>query len=167
MKIQYILLLFLFSACFPVKKPTRNLNADYIQNLSQYQVYCFYDYEKGFECAKALKKPIFLYFTSLGGIGYDSFQLDFSKNRYLTNFIDENFVTVMLYTDDNTKLQNSVFKTVGEKNAILEINQYYENTQPLYLILNYNLEVVHKFQYVSTIFEFESNIKQGLKNALR
>jgi len=68
-----------------------------------------------------------------------------SDSRILKR-LSENFIVVALYVDDKTSLpQNQWYessydgktkKTIGKQNADLQITQFKNNAQPLYIIMN-------------------------------
>jgi len=89
--------------------------------------------------------------------------------------MNDRFILLALYTDDTTPLSENEYitstydgkvkKTMGQKNADLEITRYGMNTFPYHAILNTNGETVGQpMGYTSSVEEFKNWLKIGLDN---
>lgn len=130
------------------------------------------------------KKPIFLHFTCYGCVGYNELYNDLITSREILNILNEEFVTIELYIDDNSRIHsNDTFnlhkvkfsqegrekiknaKTIGNINAVIEADWLKRNTQPLYLITDSELNIlVEPFGYTkkNAVF-FLAKLDEGLK----
>lgn len=139
---------------------------------------------KGIQLSMELKKPIFLHFTCHGCVGYNEFYKDLITSRKILNKLNEEFVVIELYTDDNGKIHTNdtlnlhkikVFqegrekiknaKTIGNINTIIEADWLKRYSQPLYLITDSELNIlVEPFGYTqkNRVF-FLAKLEEGLK----
>jgi len=116
---------------------------------------------KGIEKGRELNKPIFICFTGYACIGYDEFKYDFITSKQIQKKLNEDFVSVLLHVDDKKlidkkdtiNLEKELFrnhsaerirksKNIGNINAAIEIELFHQNSQPLYVILNPEKEVL-------------------------
>ena len=88
--------------------------------------------------------------------------------------MNDRFILLALYTDDTTPLpENEQYvssfdgktkKTLGQKNADMEVTRYQVNTFPYHAILNTNGETIGKtMDYTSSAEEFKNWMKAGLE----
>lgn len=122
---------------------------------------------KGIELSKQSGKPIFLHFTCYGCMGYNEFQQDLIKSQAIQDKLNNEFVTVLLFVDDQKplvpndtlSLKNLGFspedfkkfttaKTKGGLNASIEVTLIDSFNQPQYLIMDADLNIlVQPFGY--------------------
>ncbi len=105
----------------------------------------YFDLEQAKECALATGKPIFIDFTGHGCVNCREMEARVWSDSRILKRLSENFIVVALYVDDKTALpQNQWYessydsktkKTIGKQNADLQITQFKNNAQPLYIIM--------------------------------
>jgi thioredoxin-related protein len=106
----------------------------------------YFDLTQAKECARATEKPIFIDFTGHGCVNCREMEARVWSDSKILKRLSENFIVVALYVDDKTTLpQNQWYessydgkikKTIGKQNADLQITQFKNNAQPLYVIMN-------------------------------
>ena len=106
----------------------------------------YFDLTQAKECARATGKPIFIDFTGHGCVNCREMEARVWSDSRILKRLSENFIVVALYVDDKTSLpQNQWYessydgktkKTIGKQNADLQITQFKNNAQPLYIIMN-------------------------------
>ena len=85
------------------------------------------------------------------------------------------FIIISLYTDDRTRLPESEqyvseitgqkIRTVGNKWSDFQIKNYNSNSQPLYVILSPEEEILNETRSFNTnVEEYISWMKKGLEN---
>ena len=105
----------------------------------------YFDLTQAKECARATGKPIFIDFTGHGCVNCREMEARVWSDSRILKRLSENFIVVALYVDDKTALpQNQWYessydgktkKTIGKQNADLQITQFKNNAQPLYIIM--------------------------------
>ena len=106
----------------------------------------YFDYTQALACARTKKKPLFIDFTGHGCVNCREMEARVWSQPDVLKRLKEDFVVVALYVDDRTKLpknqwctstyDNKVKKTIGKKNADLQITRFNNNAQPYYVILD-------------------------------
>ena len=139
---------------------------------------CFKDLEKGFEAAKVKNKPIMLDFTGWACVNCRKMEEHvWSKNKVF-NQLNEDYILISLYVDDRKKLKNSdKFKfmkpngsiknieTIGDKWATLQTLNFNNNSQPYYVLMNSNMELLnHPIAYTPDADEYSDWLKTGIEN---
>lgn len=110
---------------------------------------CTHDFEEGIKMAKAENKPILLDFTGYACVNCRRMEENVWSDPEVYKIMKEKFIIVSLYVDDKKKLpaaqqftyttKEGVEKeviTVGNKWATFETENFKNNAQPLYAILN-------------------------------
>ena len=110
---------------------------------------CTRDYEEGIRMAKAENKPILLDFTGYACVNCRRMEENVWSDPEVYKLMKENFIVVSLYVDDKKKLPASEqftyrtkegmekeIITVGDKWATFETENFSNNAQPLYAILD-------------------------------
>ena len=107
----------------------------------------YFDYEQGMACAKKLNKPVFIDFTGHGCVNCREMEANVWSNPKVLQKLRNDFVVIALYVDDKkitlpksewivSKYDGKVKKTLGKKNADLQITKYNVNAQPYYVLLD-------------------------------
>ena len=109
---------------------------------------CYHDYDEAMKAAKEQHKPLFIDFTGWNCANCRKMEQTVWSKPEVNKLLNEEFVVASLYCDDRGKLSeaeqfNSKFNgekitTVGEKWSDLQITRYKRNSQPYYVILDYN-----------------------------
>lgn len=104
----------------------------------------YFDYEQGIACARALNKPVFLDFKGHACSNCKKMEAEVWSDPAVIERLSKNFVIIALYVDDRyqmpqekwitSSVDGKVKKTIGARNADLQIEKYRSNTQPLYAI---------------------------------
>jgi len=115
----------------------------------------YYDYDEAVKCSKELKKPLFVDFTGHGCVNCRKMEeLVWSDPRIL-NILKTEYIIASLYVDDKTiklkdnesfigKFSGQTIKTLGKKNAEIQICYFGSSSQPLYCLLDTKEELLHK-----------------------
>lgn len=110
----------------------------------------FTDYQEGLAAARKAGKPIFLDFTGLGCANCRKMEANVWSDPQVLQRLSNDFVKISLFVDDRTRLpENEQFvssalgrertiTTVGQKWSIFQAERYGANTQPYYVILDHN-----------------------------
>jgi thiol:disulfide interchange protein DsbD len=112
----------------------------------------YFDYKQAMHCAKELKKPLFIDFTGHGCVNCRKMEDKVWAKPEVLKRLEKDFVVVALYVDDKTelpenewvtsKVDQQVKKTIGRINADLQICYFGSNSQPKYVILDNNEELL-------------------------
>ncbi len=110
---------------------------------------CSHDYEEGLKMAKAENKPILLDFTGYACVNCRRMEEKVWSQPEVYKLMRDKFIVISLYVDDKKKLpaaKQFTYKTkegiekeiitVGDKWATFETENFSNNAQPLYAILN-------------------------------
>jgi len=137
----------------------------------------YFDFEQGVECARYYVKPILLVFDGWGSFNSRKMQNDIFSKLEISNYLNENYVTIYLYVDDKTKLPKEEWnvseltgrtnKTIGAKNVNIQISKFRNGTQPSLAILDNNEKLISEIKsYTSDVDEFLSWLIKGKKDFL-
>ncbi len=109
-----------------------------------YGIKGYYDLDQGLACAKKLDKPVFIDFTAHTCSNCKEMKAKVWSDPRIQERLKKDFVVISLYVDDKTKLPEEKWvkstydgefkKTLGKKNADIQITKYKANTQPYYVI---------------------------------
>ncbi len=112
----------------------------------------YFDYDQGLACARKLNKPVFLDFKGHACSNCKKMESKVWSDPEVLRRLRNNFIIISLYVDDRTKLDESewvvseydgkVKKTIGKKNSDFQITRYKINSQPYYVILDLNENVL-------------------------
>jgi thiol:disulfide interchange protein DsbD len=125
----------------------------------------YFDLDEGMAAAKILHKPVMLDFTGHSCANCRKMESEVWSNPDVLNRLKNDFIIVSLYVDDNTSLpfeqvytaQNgATITTVGEKNLDYEKTKFGVISQPLYMFLdiNGNLLSDEKYGYDTDVQKF-------------
>jgi len=115
------------------------------------------DYDNALQLAKEQHKPLLIDFTGWACVNCRKMEENVWTEPEVYNYIKQNFILVSLYVDDKQKLtiQQRInnYKTkdggvkdiisVGDKWATFESENFEQSTQPLYVILNNEQQLVN------------------------
>ena len=110
---------------------------------------CTHDYEEGVKMSKAEGKPLLIDFTGYACVNCRRMEENVWSNPEVYKIMKDNYIIVSLYVDDKKSLpaaKQFTYKTkdgiekdiltVGDKWATFETENFKNNAQPLYAILN-------------------------------
>lgn len=134
----------------------------------------YFDYEQGLQAVKQQGKPAFLDFTGHSCANCRKMEEDVWPNPEVATRLKEKVIIVSLYTDEKTELPESkwyeskrdgrIKKTVGAQNLDREIEQYGENAQPMYFIVDGEGKVLSRFNgYKNDPHAFAEFIDRGVE----
>ncbi len=113
---------------------------------------CFKDYYEAKAYAKEMGKPLLVDFTGYGCVNCRKTEEHIWVNDRIRNKLNNDFVLVSLYVDDRKPLEKelisavtkSTIRNVGNKWADFQIVNFNQNSQPLYVIMSPDEEVLAK-----------------------
>ncbi len=135
----------------------------------------YFDYEQGLECARTLNKPILLDFKGHACSNCKEMEARVWSDPQVLKRLREDYLIIALYVDDRTKLPESewvvsaydgkVKKTLGKKYTDFQISRYNINTQPYYVLIDYNEQLLTTPRsHDLNINEYIEFLDEGLKN---
>lgn len=108
----------------------------------------YFDFEQALKVSKELKKPLFVDFTGHGCTNCREMENRVWSDPEVLRRLRENFVLVALYVDDKviempqnewyTNKSGKQVKLLGKKNAEIQTEKFNTNSQPYYVILDSN-----------------------------
>ncbi|MBD0849692.1 protein-disulfide reductase DsbD family protein [Maribacter arenosus] len=138
---------------------------------------CYKDFEKGLAHAKSVNKPILLDFTGWACVNCRKMEENVWSDLDVYPLLKEDYVLISLYIDDRKELPSEeqfdykfesgrvkTIKTIGEKWGTFQTINFNSASQPYYVLLSPNLEVLN-----SAIQSAESDVYRdwlliGLEN---
>ncbi len=110
---------------------------------------CFKDYEQGIEHASKVNKPVMLDFTGWACVNCRKMEENVWSNPEIYQRLKDEFVIISLYVDDRQELpedrqreielpngQRKKIRTIGNLWATFQTQNFLNNSQPYYAILN-------------------------------
>lgn len=132
---------------------------------------CFRDYCEGLAYAKEVGKPVLLDFTGYGCVNCRKTEEHIWVNDRVRKMINEEYVLISLYVDDKKKLDEMLYSTsreeklrdVGDVWADLQIVNFKQNSQPLYVLMSPDEKVLTKPRgYKEGVDAYADYLKCGL-----
>jgi len=106
----------------------------------------YFDLDQAIRCAQAQNKPLFIDFTGHGCVNCREMEATVWGDPRVLRRLRENYVIVALYVDDKKSLpddevyvseyDNKKKKTIGAKNADIQVKYFGSNAQPNYILLD-------------------------------
>ena len=138
----------------------------------------YFDYDEAIACAKEKNKPVLMIFKGHACAKCREMEAVVWPDPEILRLMNDRFILLALYTDDTTPLPESehiistfdgkLKKTMGQKNADLEITRYRVNAFPYHAILNTNGETIgNPMGFTSNVEEFKDWLKGGLEIFVR
>ncbi len=138
---------------------------------------CFKDFEEGLAHAKETNKPILLDFTGWACVNCRRMEENVWSDSRVFPMLRDEYVLISLYVDDRKKLPREeqfdfkydsgrikTISTVGQKWGTLQTINFNAASQPYYVLLSSELEVLNApVQYVD-VPTYENWLKSGLKH---
>jgi len=132
---------------------------------------CFKDYFEGLEYAKSVGKPVFIDFTGHGCQNCRRTEDMIWVDNRVRSKLNDDVVLVSLYVDDRKKLETPFIsladdkkkRTVGNQWADFQVVNFQQNSQPLYIMVTPNEEVItHPRGYEDGIDSYNNYLECGL-----
>ncbi|MDX1472384.1 MAG: thioredoxin family protein, partial [Flavobacteriaceae bacterium] len=139
---------------------------------------CYKDFEEGLQAAKAENKPIMLDFTGWACVNCRKMEEHVWSKSNVHSILQDEYVIISLYVDDREELaENKQFeylkpsgnikkiRTIGDKWATLQTINFKNNSQPYYVLLNHDMELLnHTTPYTPNVDEYYEWLLTGLEN---
>lgn len=137
----------------------------------------YFDMEEGLACAKEKKMPVFIDFTGKGCVNCRKMEDNVWVEPEVLKRLRNDFIIVSLYTDYRHKLpedewvsaeisySGKVIKDYGKKNQDIQIRNYGQNSQPQYVLLDYdgNKLIKETKAYDADVDDFVRFLDEGLE----
>ena len=132
----------------------------------------YFDYDQAIKCARELDKPLFIDFTGHGCTNCREMEAVVWSDPQVLNRLRNDFVVVALYVDDKTLLPESEWyvsshdgkqkKTIGKRNADLQITNLDNNAQPFYVLVGKDERVLAwPYAYDRSVSNFVEFLESG------
>ena len=137
---------------------------------------CFKDFDEGLQYATENNKPILLDFTGWACINCRKMEENVWVENDIFRLINEDYVLISLYVDDKKELpENDQFnfikkngrlkkiQTVGDKWATFQVINFKTASQPYYVLMSPDLEILHTAQQYTDRDTYYNWLKEGLE----
>ncbi|MCK0159711.1 protein-disulfide reductase DsbD family protein [Allomuricauda sp. F6463D] len=138
---------------------------------------CYKDFDEGVAYAKEVNKPILLDFTGWACVNCRKMEENVWSDPGVYAMLKEDYVLISLYIDDRKELPESeqfdfkydsgrikTIETIGQKWGTFQTINFNAASQPYYVLLSPNLEILNEaVQYVD-VETYEAWLKSGLEN---
>jgi len=137
---------------------------------------CFKDFEDGLKHAQETNKPILLDFTGWACVNCRKMEETVWVENEIYTIIKEDYVLISLYVDDRKELPKALqfdylksngkvkkIKTVGDKWATFQAVNFKTASQPYYVLMSPELEILHEPQQYTDKDTYYKWLKEGLK----
>ena len=139
---------------------------------------CYKDFDEGLAKAKEVNKPILLDFTGWACVNCRKMEENVWSVPNVYQTLKNNYILISLYVDDNEKElpKNQQFdflkengrikkiKTVGDKWSTFQVINFKNASQPYYVLLSPNLEILNTVQQYTDKETYYSWLQKGLQN---
>ncbi|MDB4036686.1 thioredoxin family protein [Polaribacter sp.] len=172
------------------KNPTWNLNAlSGFPPPQFYSIYeqasdcplgldCYKDFDEGLQAAKDANKPILLDFTGWACVNCRKMEENVWSAPAIYTLLKEEYILISLYVDDNEKeLPKAAqfdfrkangnikkIKTYGDKWSTFQILNFKNASQPYYILMNADLEILNSPQQYTDIKTYKNWLEKGIEN---
>jgi len=138
---------------------------------------CYKDFDEGLATAKVLNKPILLDFTGWACVNCRKMEENVWSEPGIYQILKDDYILISLYVDDNEKElpKNQQFdflkangkikniRTVGDKWSTFQVINFKNASQPYYVLLSPNLEILNKAEQYTDRNTYYNWLKEGLK----
>ncbi len=138
---------------------------------------CYKDFDEGLAAAKVLNKPILLDFTGWACVNCRKMEENVWSEPEIYQILKDDYILISLYVDDNEKKlpKNQQFdflkangkikniRTVGDKWSTFQVINFKNASQPYYVLLSPNLEILNKAEQYTDRNTYYNWLKEGLK----
>lgn len=139
---------------------------------------CYKDIDEGIAAAKAENKPIMLDFTGWACVNCRKMEEQVWSQPDVFKILNDDYILISLYVDDRKPLPEDKkfrfdkgngnikkIKTYGDKMATLQTLNFNNNSQPYYVLISPNMEMLQKsVGYTPNAQEYEAWLQQGIEN---
>ncbi len=116
----------------------------------------FNDYEQGLAAARQEGKPVIIDFTGYGCVNCRKMEGAVWSQPQVADVLNNDYVLISLYVDDKTALDSVItvtengqerkLRTVGDKWSYLQRSKFGANTQPYYVLLDNNGQLLNGYR---------------------
>jgi thiol:disulfide interchange protein DsbD len=139
---------------------------------------CYKDFEEGLAAAKEANKPILLDFTGWACVNCRKMEENVWSQNDIYTLLNEEYVLISLYVDDYEKElpEDQQFeylkangnvkkiKTYGDKWSTFQIINFKNASQPYYILMNANLEILNTPQQYTDKDTYLNWLQKGINN---
>lgn len=137
---------------------------------------CYKDLNEGLAAAKLENKPIMLDFTGWACVNCRKMEEHVWSASKVYDVLNKDYIIISLYVDDRKELiddekfeylkpNGSIkkIKTIGDKWATLQTINFQNNSQPFYVLLDHNMQLLnHTTSYTPDVEDYYNWLKSGL-----
>lgn len=139
---------------------------------------CYKDFDEGLAAAKLQNKPILLDFTGWACVNCRKMEENVWSDPKVYSLLKNKYILISLYVDDNEKAlpkeaqftflkdngKTKEIKTVGDKWATFQVVNFNNASQPFYVLMSPELEILNSPQQYTDIPTYQNWLETGLKN---
>lgn len=139
---------------------------------------CYKDFDEGLAVSKLQNKPILLDFTGWACVNCRKMEENVWSDPKVYSLLKNEYILISLYVDDNEKElpkeaqftflkdngKTKVIKTVGDKWATFQVVNFNNASQPFYVLMSHELEILNSPQQYTDIATYQNWLETGLKN---
>jgi len=139
---------------------------------------CYKDLSEGLAVAKEKNMPIMLDFTGWACVNCRKMEEHVWSNGRVFEQLNDDYILISLYVDDRKELTEEerfkylkpngsikTIKTIGDKWATLQTLNFNNNSQPFYVLVNSDMELLnHPIAYTPDADEYSDWLKTGIEN---
>jgi thiol:disulfide interchange protein DsbD len=139
---------------------------------------CYKDFEEGLTAAKEANKPILLDFTGWACVNCRKMEENVWNQNNIYNLLKKEYILISLYVDDYEKelpkeqqftylkANGNVkkIKTYGDKWSTFQIVNFKNASQPYYILMNANLEILNTPQQFTDKDTYFNWLQKGINN---
>jgi thiol:disulfide interchange protein DsbD len=134
----------------------------------------YFDYQQALACAREQNKPLFVDFVGHACANCKVMEQKVWSDPRVLERLRNDYIIVALYVDERTKLPESDWitstidgklkNTLGKKNADFQISRFNVNSQPFYVLLNNNEEMlVPAYSFNTNVDDFIEFLDKGIE----
>ncbi len=137
---------------------------------------CFKDFDEGLQFATKNNKPILLDFTGWACVNCRKMEENVWVENDIFTIINEDYVLISLYVDDRKELPEDAqfnfikkngnlkkIQTIGDKWATFQAINFKSASQPYYVLMSPDLEILHAAQQYTDRDTYYNWLKEGLE----
>lgn len=139
---------------------------------------CYKDFDEGLKAAQETNKPILLDFTGWACVNCRKMEENVWSDPSIYNILKEDYILISLYVDDNEKKLPEAdqfsfkkangkikkIKTYGDKWSTFQVVNFKNASQPYYILMNANLEILNSPQQYTDIETYKNWLEKGIYN---
>lgn len=139
------------------------------------EITTYHDFEEARAVSIQTGKPMLIDFTGWACVNCRKMEENVWTDPEIYDLLVNKFIVTSLYVDDRSELpsdeiellskqESKRIRTVGQKWSAFQITNFNTSSQPFYVMLSPDLEVLERPIQTSAIVEYSQWLKSGLKN---